>query len=178
MNRLAVAVCGAVCAIGTPAAAQHEHHGAARLDTLTARAERDAIQLRSGATIVDPRTSTAAGGSVADLLRSVPGLELGADGRLALRGNASVLVLVNGRRIALTGDGLAAFLRQLPATALERIEVGTIASARHDANGAGGAVNLVFREGSAATAALRAALRAVSIADASSSRKASRYVAR
>lgn len=116
------------------------------LDTLTVGAKRDAVQLRSGATVVDTRASAAAGGSIADFLRTVPGVELDADGRISMRNSTSVLVLMNGRRIPLTGDALVAFLRQMPATALERVEAGTAASARHDANGAAGVVNLVVRD--------------------------------
>ncbi|HEU0078147.1 MAG TPA: TonB-dependent receptor, partial [Longimicrobiaceae bacterium] len=154
------AACSALCAIPAPAAAQHDHHGVAagrpvRLDSLTVRAERDAVQLRSGATVVDTRASAAAGGSIADLLRTVPGVEVDADGRISMRGSTSVLVLMNGRRIPLTGDALVAFLRQMPAAALERIEAGTAASARQDANGAGGAVNLVFRDGTARRSGMR-----------------------
>ena len=137
----------------TPAAAQHEHH--AVLDTVRVRAERDAVQLRSGATIVDVRASPAAGGSIAQLLRTVPGVELDADGRISMRGSTSVLVLVNGRRTPLGGDALVGFLRQMPATALERIEAGTATSARHDANGSGGVVNLVFRDHAARRTGIR-----------------------
>ena len=72
-----------------------------------------------------------------------------------MRGNSSVLVLMNGRRRPLTGDALAAFLRQMPATALERIEAGTTVSARHDANGAAGVVNLVFRDDAASRTGMR-----------------------
>ena len=154
MNRVVAAACSVLSALSTPLAAQHEHHRVTALDTLTVRAERDAVQLRSGATIVDARASAAAGGSIADLLRTVPGVELDADGRISMRG-ASVLVLMNGRRIALTGDALIAFLRQMPATALERIEAGTAASARQDANGAGGVVNLVFRDPTARRTGMR-----------------------
>ncbi|HEX6367526.1 MAG TPA: TonB-dependent receptor [Longimicrobium sp.] len=125
------------------------------LDTLTVGAERDAVQLRSGATVVDTRASAAAGGSIADLLRTVPGVEVDADGRIGMRGSTGVLVLMNGRRIPLAGDALAAFLRQMPATALERIEAGTAASARHDANGAAGVVNLVFRDDAARRTGMR-----------------------
>jgi outer membrane receptor protein involved in Fe transport len=53
---------------------------------------------------------------------------------------------MNGRPIPLTGDALLAFLRQMPAAALERVEAGTTASARHGADGAAGVVNLVFRD--------------------------------
>ncbi|CAA9358335.1 MAG: hypothetical protein AVDCRST_MAG40-3316, partial [uncultured Gemmatimonadaceae bacterium] len=115
------------------------------LDAVTTSAERVAVELRSGATVVDARASAAAGGSIADLLRTVPGVELDADGRLGMRGSAGVLVLMDGRRSALTGDALAAFLRQMPAAALERVETGTTASARRGADGAAGVVNLVFR---------------------------------
>jgi outer membrane receptor protein involved in Fe transport len=129
--------------------------GALGLDTLTVHAQRDAIQLRSGATVVDAGASAAAGGSIADLLRTVPGVELDADGRIGMRGGTGVLVLMNGRRIPLTGDALAAFLRQMPATALERIEAGTAASARLDADGAAGVVNLVFRDDAARRTGMR-----------------------
>ncbi len=116
------------------------------LDAVTATAERVAVELRSGATVVNARASAAAGGSIADLLRTVPGVELDADGRIGMRGSTGVLVLMNGRRIALTGDALVAFLRQMPAAALERVEAGTTASARQGADGAAGVVNLVFRD--------------------------------
>src|SRR5688572_1561312 len=142
-------------ALPTPAAAQHEHHGVVNVDTQTARAKRGAVQLRSGATVVDVRASAAAGGSIADVLRTVPGVELDADGHISMRGSNSVLVLMNGRRTALTGDALVAFLRQMPATSLERIEAGTAASARQDANGAGGVVNLVFRDDTAQRTGMR-----------------------
>lgn len=109
------------------------------------RAERDAVMLRSGVTIMDTRASPGVAGSIAELLRTVPGIELDADGRLSMRNSTSVLVLMNGRRTPLTGEALVAFLRQMPASALERIETGTAPSARQDANGAAGVVNLVFR---------------------------------
>jgi outer membrane receptor for ferrienterochelin and colicin len=78
-------------------------------------------------------------------IAAVPGVELDADGRISMRGSMSVLVLMNGRRIPLIGDALLAFLRQMPAAALDRVEAGTTASARQGADGAAGIVNLVFR---------------------------------
>jgi iron complex outermembrane recepter protein len=140
-----VAVCTILSAIFTPVAAQHEHHGVVTIDSVTARAERGAVQLRSGATIIDTRASAVAGGSIADILRTIPGVEFDVDGNITMRGSTSVLVLMNGRRITLTGDALIAFLQQMPATALERIEAGTPASAQLAAEGAG-VVNLVFRD--------------------------------
>jgi hypothetical protein len=135
------------------------------LDALTASAQRAAVQLRSGATVVDTRASAAAGGAIADLLRTVPGVDVDAEGRISMRGGTSVLVLMNGRRIPLAGDALAAFLRQMPATALERIEAGTTASARQDADGAAGVVNLVFRDDGARRTAMRSLAGSVATED-------------
>jgi outer membrane receptor protein involved in Fe transport len=160
MTRIVALVWSAVVGIVTPAAAQHEHHGvpadSARvvLDAVTTRAERVAVALRSGATVVHTRASAAAGGSIADLLRTVPGVELDADGRISMRGSTSVLVLMNGRRMPLTGDALLALLRQMPAAALERVEAGTTASAQ-GADGTAGVVNLVSRTEAAPHSGLR-----------------------
>jgi outer membrane receptor protein involved in Fe transport len=129
--------------------------GAVGLHTVTVRAERDAVWLRSGATVVETRESAAAGGSIADFLRTVPGLDVDTDGRISMRGSTSVLVMMNGRRIPLAGESLVAFLRQMPASALERIEAATAPSARQDANGAAGVVNLVFRNHGAQRTAFR-----------------------
>ena len=125
------------------------------LNPVTVREERIALELRSGATIMDTRASASAGGSIADLLRTVPGVELDADGRIGMRGSTNVMVLMNGRPIPLAGDGLIAFLRQMPATALERVETRTTASARQDADGAAGVVNLVFRDDAASRTGTR-----------------------
>ena len=148
------------------------HLGAVRLrfrplelDAMTVSAERDAVQLRSGATIVDTRASAAAGGSIGDLLRTVPGVDVDADGRISMRGGTSVLVLMNGRRIPLAGDALLAFLRQMPATALERIEAGTTVSARQGADGAAGVVNLVFRDDAARRTGMRSLAGSVATED-------------
>jgi hypothetical protein len=153
--RIAAALCSALCALPVTAAAQHEHHAVKAVDTLIVRAERNAVRLRSGATVVNARVSAASGGSIADLLRTVPGVELDAEGGIAMRGSTSVLVLMNGTRIPLTGDALIAFLRQMPATALERIEAGSAVSARQDANGAAGVINPVFPDDAARRTVMR-----------------------
>ena len=153
-------------AIPTPAAAQHEHHvPPLTLDTVTIRSKRDAVELRSGSTVVNVRESAAAGGSIAELLRTVPGVGVDPDGRISMRGSNSVLMLRNGRRIALTGDALAAFLRQMPAASLERIEAGTTASARQGADGAAGVVNLIFRDEAARRTSMRSLASSVATDD-------------
>ncbi|HEX6588743.1 MAG TPA: TonB-dependent receptor [Longimicrobiales bacterium] len=123
---------------------------AIEMEGLTVAAGREPVRLRSGSTVVDAREGTSAGGNVVDVLRTVPGVEIDPEGRVTLRGSSGVLVLIDGRPIALEGDALVAFLRQMPASALERVEVGTAASAAQDAEGSAGVLNLVFRDDRAA----------------------------
>lgn len=87
-----------------------------------------------------------AGGSVLQAMSTVPGVTVGQDGKLLLRGSDKVVVLIDGKQTALTGFGSQAGLDYLPASALERIEVINNPSARYDANASAGVINLVFRK--------------------------------
>jgi outer membrane receptor protein involved in Fe transport len=87
-----------------------------------------------------------AGGTLADALEGVPELDLDLEGRLELEGNAPEIYL-NGRPAPMDPQSLAAFLEQFPAELVERIEVIPNPSARYQAEGAGGIVNIVLQEG-------------------------------
>ena len=86
-----------------------------------------------------------AGGSVLQALSTVPGVTVGQDGTVLLRGSDKVAVLIDGKQTALTGLGTQRGLDNLPASAIARIEVITAPSARHDANASAGIINLVLR---------------------------------
>lgn len=86
------------------------------------------------------------GGSVLQAMSTVPGVTVGQDGKLLLRGSDKVVVLIDGKQTALTGFGSQAGLDNLPASALERIEVINNPSARYDANASAGIINLVFKK--------------------------------
>lgn len=124
---------------------------AVEMEAVVAAADQDRVRLQAGYAVFDAaRSSTAAGGSVADVLQTVPNLELDSDGRLMLRGSNSVLVLINGRRTVLKDEALVAFLKQMPASTLQKVEVSTTASAKQDAEGFAGLVNLEFTQGASA----------------------------
>ncbi len=89
---------------------------------------------------------TQSGGSVLQAMSTVPGVTVGQDGKLLLRGSDKIVVLIDGKQTALTGFGSQAGLDNLPASALERIEVINNPSARYDANASAGVINLVFRK--------------------------------
>jgi outer membrane receptor protein involved in Fe transport len=86
------------------------------------------------------------GGSVLAAMSTVPGVTVGAEGKVELRGSDKVLVLVDGKQTALTGFGSQKGLDNLPASALERIEIITNPSAKFDANASAGIINLVFKK--------------------------------
>ena len=89
---------------------------------------------------------TQAGGSVLQAMSTVPGVTVGQDGKLQVRGSDQVVVLIDGKQTALTGFGSQSGLDNLPASALERIEVINNPSARFDANASAGIINLVFKK--------------------------------
>jgi outer membrane receptor protein involved in Fe transport len=87
-----------------------------------------------------------AGGSVLQAMSTVPGVTVARDGKVELRGSDKVMVLIDGKQTALTGFGSQNGLDNLPASALERIEVITNPSAKFDANASAGVINLVFKK--------------------------------
>jgi outer membrane receptor protein involved in Fe transport len=86
------------------------------------------------------------GGSVLQAMSTVPGVTVAQDGKVELRGSDKVMVLIDGKQTALTGFGSQSGLDNLPASALERIEIITSPSAKFDANASAGIINLVLKK--------------------------------
>jgi len=85
-------------------------------------------------------------GSVADLLNTLPSVEVDADGNLSLRGDANVTILIDGKpSTQLTGSKAGDVLTQLSARDIERIEVMTTPPAQYQASGTGGVINIITR---------------------------------
>ncbi len=89
------------------------------------------------------------GGTVSDVLDNVPSVSVDAEGNVALRGNQSVTILIDGRPSTLAGSNVAEVLRLLPADSVDKVEVITNPSARYDAEGGGGIINIVLKKGKA-----------------------------
>ncbi len=87
------------------------------------------------------------GGSVLDVMQSLPGISV-AEGKVQLRGNDKVAVLVDGKQTSLTGFGNQTGLGNIPASAIERIEIIQNPSAKFDANGNAGIINIIFKKNS------------------------------
>ncbi|HEX2206778.1 MAG TPA: TonB-dependent receptor [Longimicrobium sp.] len=87
----------------------------------------------------------ASGGMATDVLRSVPELEVDVNGGVQLRGTSAQIYL-NGRPAPMQGESLELFLQQFPADRIDRVEVIPNPSARFEAEGAGGIVNIVLKK--------------------------------
>lgn len=87
-----------------------------------------------------------AAATASDVLEAVPSVQVDVDGKVSLRGNESVAVQINGRPAPIRGEQLGAYLRQLPANVIERVEVVPTPSARYDPEGMAGIINIVMKE--------------------------------
>ena len=89
---------------------------------------------------------TTAGATINDVLNNVPSVSVDVEGSISLRGNENVKILINGKPSAMAGFGGNNVLGQLPADAIERVEVITSPSARYDAEGTAGILNIILRK--------------------------------
>lgn len=85
------------------------------------------------------------GGSVLQAMQNLPGVTV-QDGKVQLRGSDRVAVLMDGKQTALTGFGNQSGLDNIPASAIEKIEIINNPSAKYDANGNAGIINIVYKK--------------------------------
>lgn len=117
------------------------------LDEVVVVAETTEVEVRLDKKIYNiGKDLTTAGGTVADALNNVPSVAVDVEGGISLRGNDNVRILINGKPSAMAGYGSTDVLAQLPAEAIERVEVITSPSARYDAEGTAGILNIILRK--------------------------------
>ncbi|SDL02988.1 Outer membrane receptor proteins, mostly Fe transport [Salinimicrobium catena] len=120
---------------------------AGELDEVVVTAETTQVEVRLDKKIYNiGKDLTTAGGTVADALNNVPSVSVDIEGGISLRGNENVRILINGKPSAMAGFGNTDVLSQLPAEAIERVEVITSPSARYDAEGTAGILNIILKK--------------------------------
>lgn len=123
------------------------HIDVAELEGVEVMAERTTVELHLDKKIYNVgQDLTVKGGSVSDVLDNVPSVSVDVEGKVSLRGNENVRILINGKPSALSGVGDEA-LRQLPAESIERVEIISNPSARYDAEGTAGIINIILKKG-------------------------------
>jgi outer membrane receptor protein involved in Fe transport len=85
------------------------------------------------------------GGSILQSMQNLPGVTV-QDGKVQLRGNDKVTVLIDGKQTALTGFGSQSGLDNIPASAIDKIEIINNPSSKYDANGNAGIINIIMKK--------------------------------
>lgn len=109
--------------------------------------ERTEVEIRLDKRIYNVgKDITVRGGSVTDVMDNIPAVSVDVEGNISLRGNDNVRILINGKPSGLVGLSGSAALRQLPAESIEKVEVVTSPSARYEASGTAGIINIILKK--------------------------------
>ncbi|MCF8244837.1 MAG: TonB-dependent receptor [Saprospiraceae bacterium] len=87
-----------------------------------------------------------AGGNAAELLSNIPSVQVDVEGNVSLRGSGNVRILIDGKPSGLVSFNGAAGLQQLQGSLIERVEIITNPSARYEAEGVGGIINIILKK--------------------------------
>lgn len=117
------------------------------LEEVIVQAEKSSMQLSLDKKIFNVGLDLAnAGGSAVDILSNVPSVSVDPEGTVKLRGSANVRILIDGKPSGLVSFKGSGGLQQLQANMIERVEIITNPSARYEAEGMAGIINIVLRK--------------------------------
>lgn len=119
----------------------------ADLDEVVVQGEKTLMELSLDKRVFNVGKDLAnAGGNASDILMNLPSVAVDPDGNVRLRGSANVRILIDGKPSGLVSFKGSSGLRQLPANLVERVEVITNPSARYEAEGMAGVINIILKK--------------------------------
>ena len=121
--------------------------GGMELDAVAITARKSLISVKPNMTVFNVGESrTAIGANALELLRKAPGVTVDNRDAVMLQGKSGVRIYIDGKPSPLSTSDLAAMLRALPASQIESIEIITNPSARYEAEGTAGIINIVLKK--------------------------------
>ena len=119
---------------------------ATQLNQVEVRTEKSTVEIKLDKKVYNVgQDLMVKGGTVSDVLDNIPSVSVDVEGAVSLRGNSNVQILIDGRPS--NAINIADALRLIPADAIDKVEVITNPSARYDAEGGGGILNIILKRG-------------------------------
>jgi outer membrane receptor protein involved in Fe transport len=117
-----------------------------QLNEVVIRAEKSTVEIKLDKKVYNVgQDMLVKGGTVSDVLENVPSVSVDVEGNVSLRGSDNVRIFIDGRPS--NALNMAEALRQIPADAIDKVEVITNPSARYDAEGGAGILNIILKKG-------------------------------
>jgi iron complex outermembrane receptor protein len=114
---------------------------------VTVTARKPFIQRLTDRIVVNVENSIVnAGSSAMDVLERSPGIRVGQNDAISLAGKPGVIIMINGKSVPMSGEELGNYLRSLPSSVIERIDIITNPSARYDAAGNAGIIDIRMKK--------------------------------
>lgn len=121
--------------------------GGINLDAVEVVAERSELQFSLDKRVFNVgKDLSSSGGNAQDILNNIPSVSVGVEGEVELRGSQNVRILINGRPSGLLGVGDNDGLRNIQSSMIERVEVITNPSAKFEAEGMAGIINIILKQ--------------------------------
>jgi hypothetical protein len=116
------------------------------LEGVTVIAERSTVEQKIDRRVINVgKDLTTAGATASEIMGNIPSVNVDQDGNISLRGNGNVRILVDGRP---TNMDAAQLLKQIPSTAIKKIELITNPSAKYNPEGMSGIINIILHKNS------------------------------
>lgn len=117
------------------------------LKSISISASKPTIRQEDDKTIVDPENLASSSTNAYEILEKTPGLFVDQDGNIYLSSTTPATIYINGREQKMSAADIATLLKNLPPNSIASIEILRTPSAKYDASGSGGIVNVVLKKG-------------------------------
>ncbi|MCX7878001.1 MAG: TonB-dependent receptor [Ignavibacteria bacterium] len=117
-------------------------------DEILVESEKSLVELKADRKVFNvAQNPVSQSGSLIDLLKELPSISVDQDGNVSFRGSEAVKIMIDGKPLGMEGEGRNSVLRQIPANSVESIEFITNPSAKFEAEGSSGIINIILKKG-------------------------------